>query len=117
MRLRLQLLLLTFLVPNISAQTCFQIHGRAVLYRGDGFFTIWHIGTHHIFMPVDKQSADLVCQYFDCESGDKQPALFADFTVCPTRKYEVGAAQPVIVKKIEHPFVVPEWPPEQKKSN
>jgi hypothetical protein len=115
MRALLTSLLLTSLVLIGSAQTCRQIHGRAVLYRGDGFFTIWHVGTHHIFMPVDKQSADLVCRYFDFESGDKQPALFADFTVCPTERYKPGAAQPVIVKKVEHPVVIPEWPPEQKR--
>ena len=116
MRVLFPSLLLTLLVPIGSAQTCRKIHGRAIWYRGDGFFAIWHIGTHHIFTPVDKQSADLVCQYFDCENGDIQPALFADFTICPTEKYVQGASQNVIVKKVEHPVVVAEWPPEQKKS-
>jgi hypothetical protein len=106
------LLLLVWLVPVASAQSCFQIHGRAVLYRGDAFFAIWHIGTHHVFFPADQQSEDLICKYFDCASGDKQPALFADFTVCPTEPYEPGAAQSVIVKLVRHPRVVPEWPPD-----
>ncbi|HXE09402.1 MAG TPA: hypothetical protein VN612_15975 [Acidobacteriaceae bacterium] len=114
MRVLSTYLLLALLGPIGSAQTCRKIHGRAILYRGDGFFAIWHIGTDHIFMPSDKESADLVCQYFDCESGDEQPALFADFTVCPTKRYIHGAAQPAIVRKVEHPFVVAEWPPEQK---
>jgi hypothetical protein len=104
------LLLLAAMLPTASAQSCFQIHGRAVWYRGDGFFTIWHVGTHHIFFPADKESADLICKYFDCESGDRQPALFADFTVCPTEPFKVGAAQPVIVKKVLRPRVVADWP-------
>ncbi len=94
-----------------SPNACIAIRGRAIEYRGDGFFAIWHIGTHHIFMPADAHSADLICQYFDCESGDRQPALFADFTVCPTRPYERGSAQPVIVKRIENPIVFTDWPP------
>jgi hypothetical protein len=92
-----------------GAQTCFQIHGRAVLYRGDGFFAIWHVGTHHIFFP-DAKSSDLICQYFDCESGDRQPALFADFTICPTKPYISGAAQAATVTAVQHPRVVPDWP-------
>jgi len=110
-----RLLLVAILATVAHAQTCFQIHGRAVWYRGDAFFEIWHIGTHHVFFPADKQSADLICKYFDCESGDRQPALFADFTVCPTEKYVPGAAQAVIVKKIERPRVVPNWPPPKHK--
>lgn len=118
MRKLITALMLALLLPIASAHTqCRKIHGRAILYRGDGFFAIWHIGTDHIFMPADKQSADLICRYFDCDSGDKQPALFADFTVCPTRRYAHGEAQPVIVKKVEHPVVVAEWPPEHKRSN
>ncbi len=115
MRDLLTSLLLTLLVPIGSAQTCRLIHGRAILYRGDSFFTIWHVGTDHIFFLVDQPSIELVCRYFDCASGDKQPALFADFTVCPTKRYIAGAAQPVIVKKVEHPLVVPEWPPDHKR--
>jgi hypothetical protein len=97
-----------------SAEPCRQIRGRAVWYRGDGFFAIWHIGTHHIFFPADKASGDLICQYFDCESGNRQPALFADFTVCPTEPYKAGAAQPAIVTKVQHPRVVPDWPPSSR---
>jgi len=99
------------LVPLTSAQACFQIHGRAMEYRGDGFFAIWHIGTHHIFSP-DADSADFVCKYFDCESGDRQPALFAEFTICPTEPFVKGAAQMVKVTAVSHPFVVPDWPPQ-----
>ena len=103
-------LLFAAIVPGASAQSCFKIHGRAVLYRGDGSFEIWHIGTYHTFVP-DQKSADLICKYFDCASGDRQPALFADFTVCPTEPYKAGAAQPVIVTRVQHPHVVPDWPP------
>jgi hypothetical protein len=94
------------------AQDCFKIRGRAVLYRGDAFFQIWQVGTHHVFFPADKQSADLICEYFDCESGDRQPALFADFTVLPAERHKPGAAQPVFVKKVQHPRIVPDWPPQ-----
>jgi hypothetical protein len=105
------LLLLMIAAPVASAQQCFEIHGRAIWYRGDGFFAIWHIGTHHVFFPADQQSVDLICRYFDCESPDRQPALFADFTVCPTKPRRRGAAQPVVVKKVEHPRVVSDWKP------
>jgi len=113
--MRLDILRVVLLVfaswMSAHGETCFQIHGRAVWYRGDGFFAIWHVGTHHIFFPADQKSADLICQYFDCKSVDRQPALFADFTVCPTERYKPGAAQPVIVKKVLHPRVVPDRSP------
>lgn len=117
------LLLVLLLVPNALAAThphqqehsqkCFQIHGRAILYRGDGFFAIWHIGTHHIFYPADKKSWDLLCSYMNCTNPRKQPALFADFTVCPTLPYKKGSAQPAIVTKVTHPYVVSDWPPKK----
>ena len=103
----LSLVLLVNPARSWSVEPCREIHGRAVLHRGDGFFAIWHIGTHHVFFPADKGSADLVCSYFDCGSIDREPALFADFTVCPTEPYKAGAAQPVIVKRVQHPHVVP----------
>ena len=106
------LLVIVLLPATATAQHRRRIRGRAVLYRGDGFFAIWHVGTHHVFSPADEQSTALICQYFDCESGDKQPALFADFTICPTEPYKRGEAQAVIVKKVEHRRVVPDWLPE-----
>lgn len=113
MRTVVALLLFLTLVIASPAEECRRIHGRAVWYRGDGFFAIWHVGTHHYFMPADKASADLICKYFDCENGEIQPALFADFTVCPTEKFKQGAAQPVIVRRVEHPVVIRDWPPEK----
>jgi hypothetical protein len=106
----LPLILLSSPLQGHSVEPCREIHGRAILYRGDGFFQIWHVGTHHVFFPADKASADLICQYFDCDSGDRQPTLFADFTVCPTKPFEAGAAQPAIVKKVRKPRVVPDRP-------
>lgn len=97
-------------IQKDSTQACRVIHGRAMWYRGDGFFAIWHVGTHHIFSPIDQKSADLICQYFDCDSGDRQPALFADFTICPTEPFQNGAAQSVVVKRVEHPIVFTDWP-------
>jgi hypothetical protein len=96
-------------------EKCFPIRGRAILYRGDGFFAIWHVGTHHIFYPADKASADLLCDYMDCTSPRRQPALFADMTVCPTEPYKKGWAQPVVVKSVTHSYVVPDWPPPGRK--
>ena len=110
-RILLSFFLFTSLEPASAAETCFPIHRRAVWYRGDGFFAIWHVGTHHNFFIMDKKSADLVCRYFDCVTPSKSPALFADFTVCPTKPYRKGAAQPVIVKKVKHPMVVADWQP------
>jgi hypothetical protein len=79
------------------------------LYRGDGFFAIWHVGTHHIFSP-DANSAELICQYFDCDSSDREPALYADFTICPTEPYTPGAAQGAKVTAVRRARVVPDWP-------
>jgi hypothetical protein len=64
----LSLFLFVAVLAHGSGQTCFEIHGRAVQYRGDAFFEIWHVGTHHVFFPADQNSEDLICRYFDCES-------------------------------------------------
>lgn len=113
MRTTIFLLLVLLLnpAPLCGVEPCREIHGRAVLYRGDGFFSIWHIGTHHIFSPADKTSAELVCKYFDCDDPERQPALFADFLICTTAPYIKGASQPVIVKRVRHARVVTEWSP------
>lgn len=96
-------------------QKCFPIRGRAILYRGDGVLAIWHVGTHHIFYPVGDASWNLLCSYMDCKSPRKQPALFADMTVCPKEPYKEGSAQSVVVKKVSHYYVVPDWPPPARK--
>lgn len=102
--------------PDAShPQKCFQIRGRAILYPGDGFFAIWHVGTHHVFYPANEASVDLLCDYMSCTSLYKSPALFADMTVCPTKPYKKGSAQPAVVKKITHYYVVPDWPPAKHK--
>jgi hypothetical protein len=111
MRSKFLILLLTATLtsPASLAQNCRKIRGRAILYRGDAFFEIWHVGTRHTFYLTDEASIHLVCRYFDCKSVDRQPALFADFTVCPTERYRRGASQPTIVRKVEHARVIPEW--------
>ncbi len=88
------------------AQTCREIHGRAISYSGDGFLEIWHIGTHHTFFVVDKKSSDLILNFLPYLGNDHQNALFADFTICPTEKYKKGASQPTIVKLIRNAHVV-----------
>ena len=110
------LIVLLIFAPFMRAEDCFKIHGRAVWWRGDAYFSIWHVGTNHSYflMKDDIASINLICKYFDCDNGAVQPALFADFTVCPTEPFRKGAAQPVIVKKVEHPYVVPDWPPTEK---
>jgi len=107
---KFRLFVLALMASSMHAETCRRIHGRAIWYRGDGFFEIWHIGTHHIFFPADGSSSDLICKYFDCESGNRQPVLFADFTVCPTLPYKLGAAQPAIVKEVNQAHVISDWP-------
>jgi hypothetical protein len=103
------LLSLTFLFvpPSLGlAEPCQEIHGRAILYSGDGFLEIWHIGTHHTFFVVDEKSTDLIMKYIPYESIDRQKALFADFTICPTEKFIQGASQPTLVTRIRHPRVL-----------
>jgi hypothetical protein len=107
----LLLLLTTALAPLGAEEKCVQIRGRAISWRGNAFFSIWHVGTNHRYFVVDEASQDLVCKYFDCESPSRQPALFADFTLCPTEPFKQEAAQPAIVKGVAHPRVVAIWPP------
>jgi hypothetical protein len=87
------------------AGPCREIHGRAVLYSGDSFLEIWHVGTHHTFFVVDEKSSNLIFGYLHYPESDHQ-ALFADFTLCPTKKYRQGSSQPAIVKRIRNPRVV-----------
>jgi hypothetical protein len=88
-----------------SAEACRQIHGRAILYSGDSFLAIWHVGTHHTFFVVDETSSNLIFNYLHYPESDHQ-ALFADFTLCPTERYRQGASQPAIVKRIRNAHVV-----------
>ena len=88
------------------AEPCREIHGRAILYSGDSFLEIWHVGTNHTFFVVDEKSSDLILDNLHYKVDGPQKALFADFTVCPTEKYKKGASQPVVVKQIRNPKVV-----------
>jgi hypothetical protein len=109
--LSLGLLLPIVLATPSSAEPCREIHGRAVLYTGDGQLAIWHVGTHHMFLILDDGSYKLLSKYMPIdalpEAGSK--ALFADFTICPTEKYVPGAAQPAIVTRIRNPHLST-WP-------
>jgi hypothetical protein len=89
-----------------SAEPCRVIHGRAILYSGDGLLEIWRIGTHHTFFVVDEKSTDLILKYIPYEGGDRQKALFADFTICPTARFKQGASQATIVTRIRHAHIV-----------
>jgi hypothetical protein len=87
------------------AEACREIHGRAILYSGDSFLEIWHVGTHHTFFVVDEESSNLILRYLHYPESDNQ-ALFADFTICPTERYKQGASQPALVKQIRNAHVV-----------
>ncbi|MGD0347014.1 MAG: hypothetical protein ABSA85_09665 [Terracidiphilus sp.] len=106
--LRYLLLFCLIVLSNSSslpaAEPCQKIHGRARLYTGDGQLFIWHIGTRHEFWIEDDPSWDLIFKYIP-NGGGKD--LFADFTVCPTRPFRKGAAQPATVKEIRNPHLVP----------
>ena len=101
--LLLSLILALGVVSSSASEPCQEIHGRARLYTGDGQLFIWHIGTHHEFWILDDPSWDLVFRYIPNGGGED---LFAGFTVCPTRKYRRGAAQPATVKSIRNPHLV-----------
>src|ERR1700761_6228925 len=90
---------------------CQKIHGRAHFYAGDTQFTIWHIGTHHIFFwSEDDHSWDRV-ETLMKRPGD-QPhdwwsrELYGDFVVCPTARFHEGAAQPALVRAVTHAHLV-----------
>ena len=107
MRLLGSLAIAFFMLPQKlpCAESCREIHGRAISYSGDAFLEIWHVGTHHTFFVVDQKSTESIEGYLHYPESDNQ-ALFADFTVCPTEKYKKGFSQPVIVKKIRNPRLV-----------
>ena len=102
-----------------AAQPCQTFHGRFRLYSADGQLRIWHIGTHHEFMPPDGEDQDYGIGGWDRvmdilnhnnpnpNSPPDDVQLFADFTVCPTEPLHPGAAQRATVKSIHHPHVVP----------
>ena len=99
-----------------AAEPCQTFHGRAHFYSGDSQFRIWHIGTHHEFEPdyagTDQGTSwDRVIDLLKAGDEDAGAAslndLYATFTVCPTKPLVPGAVQPAIVKRIEHPRVVP----------
>jgi len=112
------ILVLAMLVPQ-TAEPCRVIHGRAIYYTGDGQLRIWHIGTHHTFMPDESRAPDTddFSPSWDkvvdlLAAGGKQPevfdhnALFADFLVCPRERFREGASQPAQVRRVYHPHVV-----------
>jgi hypothetical protein len=86
-----------------AAEPCQEIHGRARLYTGDGQLFIWDVGTHHEFWVLDDASWNLIFKYIP-EGGGKD--LYADFTLCPTKPYRHGAAQPAVVKSVRRPHLV-----------
>ena len=94
---------LTLGLPS-PIEACREIHGSANFYTGDGQTRIWHIGTHQDFAISDQDSYQLLLRYIP-EDGSK--TLYGDFTVCPAEKYVQGAAQPVVLKKVRHPVVMP----------
>ena len=102
----LGLILFLALAQNSQAEPCREIHGRAILYSGDSFLEIWHIGTHHTFFVVDDKSTDLILNYIPYEGDEHLKALFAYFTICPTAPYLKGGSQATIVKDIRHPHIV-----------
>jgi hypothetical protein len=106
---------LAMLVPQATAEPCQVIHGRAIYYTGDGQLRIWHIGTHHLFMPGEWPSteADGWDKVIDLlAAGGERPevfnrnVLFADFLICPTKRFREGSSQPAEVRRIYHPHVV-----------
>jgi hypothetical protein len=105
MRNRL-VLLIVLLSPLslLSTEPCQEIHGRARLCTGDGQLMIWQTGTHHEFWILDDKSWD---QIFKCIPAGGGKDLYADFTLCPTRKFRQGAAQPAVVKSVRHPVLAP----------
>jgi hypothetical protein len=90
-----------------SSQPCRVIHGRATFYTGDSQLIIWHVGTNHNFYlsqygPNADASWNMLLKQIGNDGGKE---LFGDFDVCPTQTYKRGAAQPVTVKSIAHPYV------------
>ena len=96
-------------VTGSSEEPCLEIHGRAHLYQGDGQLRIWHIGTHHEFVPADDASSALLRRYLE-SAEDWQAAqsryLFADFTLCPTEPYTQGSVQTAVISKIRNAKVI-----------
>ena len=89
--------------------SCSVIRGRAH-HPTDGAARIWHIGTHHDFMP-DQSTFQRVDQWLD-EGVDLRDRslvaplstvyLFGDFLVCPTEPFKAGAVQEAEIRSIRH---------------
>lgn len=97
-------------VPTQAAESCTVIRGRAHLYGGDGGIRIWHVGTHHEYLP-DESSGHLVEKWLEAgaEESDRHYAspasmvyLFADFLICPTEPFQEGSVQQAKVKRASH---------------
>jgi hypothetical protein len=93
---------MTSLMACLAAEPCQTIRGRAVLYSGDSYLEIWHVGTHHTFFVVDDKSTDLILETMHYNVNGPLQGLFADFTICPTSPFRQGHAQAAIVKHIEN---------------
>jgi hypothetical protein len=113
-------LLLATVIPAVAhaAEPCQTFHGRARYYPGDGQLRIWRIGTHHTFMPSDREDQDFGVDGWDkvialINRGNPHPNLpaeqqvFATFTVCPIEPLTKGASQRAAVTAIHHAVTVP----------
>jgi hypothetical protein len=112
------LIIAAILAPK-TVEPCRVIHGRATYGTMNGMVRIWHIGTHHTFMPDELRTPDTEDFSPSWEkvidllaAGGKEPEvfdhneLFADFLICPTQRYRHGASQPAQVRRIYHPRVM-----------
>ncbi len=112
--MRLAVIVTLILISGLrcpAGQPCSTIHGRAHYYGGDGQLRIWHIGTHHEFIP-DQSSWDRVMGWLlegvppserkNYASPESAVDLFGDFEVCPTEPLRKGAAQEARVTAVSH---------------
>ena len=84
---------------------CSWVHGRFIVYTGDGRFVIWIVGTKRTVEVVD--DTDDVSGIFQAYEkrvplkGDIDP-LFADFRVCALKNSKPGHMQPVRVSDVRN---------------
>jgi hypothetical protein len=84
---------------------CHWVHGRFIVYTGDGRFVIWIIGTKRtVEIGDDRDDVSGIIQAYEKRvplTGDIDP-LFAEFQICALEDSKPGHMQPVRVTDVRN---------------
>jgi hypothetical protein len=84
---------------------CHWVHGRFIVYTGDGRFVIWIVGTKRtVEIGDDRDDVSGIIQAYEKRvplTGDTDP-LFANFQICALEDSKPGHMQPVGVTDVRN---------------